>query len=104
MKLDVRFALPAALAAAAFAIPAGTAGGDPPATGACPDHFMGPFPIGAVTNKDHNGNGDVCVKQADMHLVFKDDNCNPNCDQDDLTVPALAGLLEDSYADDIPLP
>ena len=103
MKLDLRFVLPAALAAAALAIPAGNAAGDPPATGACPDNFMGPFPIGAVTNKDKNGNGDVCVKQNQMNLVFKDDNCNPNCDQDDLNMP-LAGLLQEAYEDDIPLP
>ena len=99
MRLDPRIVLPAALAAAAIFIPAGGATADPPATGACPDNFQGPFPIGAITNKDHNGNGDVCVKTADMHLVFKDDNCNPNCDQDDLT--PLAPFLQGSYTDDI---
>lgn len=102
MKLDPRFVLPAALAAAAIAIPAGTAGADKPATGACPNGFMGPFPIGAITNKDKNGNGMVCVKENQMNLVFKDDTCNPNCDKDDLT--PIAPLLQEAYEDDIPLP
>jgi hypothetical protein len=100
MKLDPRFVLPAALAAVALAIPAGTATGDPPATGACPDNFMGPFPIGAVVGHDNNDNGAVCVKETNMHLVFKDDNCNPNCDQDDLLLPVAIGL-EDTYEDDL---
>ena len=99
MRFDPRFVLPAALAAAALAIPAGTAAGDPPATGACPDHFMGPFPIGFVTDKDKNSNEFVCVKEEQMHLVFKDDNCNPNCDKDDLSV--IAPLLQNAYEDDI---
>ena len=101
MKFDLRLLVPAALAAAALAVPAGSATADPPATGACPDDFMGPFPIGAITDKDKNDNEQVCVKQADMNIVFKDDNCNPNCDKEDLTLPALAGLLNESYTDDI---
>jgi hypothetical protein len=100
MKLDPRFVLPAALAAVALAVPAGSAPADPPATGACPDNFMGPFPIGDIGNKDQNGNGFVCVKTNQMNIVFKDDNCNPNCDQDDLNLP-IAGSLTDAYADDI---
>ena len=92
MRLDLRFVLPAALAAAALAIPAGNAAGDPPATGACPDGFMGPFLIGDVVGHDNNDNGMVCVKAANMNLVFKDDNCNPNCDQDDLLLPTAIGL------------
>jgi hypothetical protein len=99
MRFDPRFLVPAALAAAALAIPAGTATADPPATGACPDNFMGPFPIGFITDKDKNGNEMVCVKQNQMNIVFKDDNCNPNCDQDDLS--PLAPLLQEAYADDI---
>ena len=99
MRLDPRFLLPAALAAAAIAIPAGSATADPPATGACPDHFVGPFPIGAVVGHDGNGNGFVCVKENQMNLVFKDDNCNPNCDSDDLTV--VAPLLTNAYEDDV---
>ena len=100
MKLDLRFVLPAALAAAALAIPAGNAVGDPPATGACPDGFMGPFPIGDIGGKDKNGNGFVCVKANMMNVVFKDDNCNPNCDQDDLS-PIAPLLPPETYADDV---
>jgi hypothetical protein len=99
MRLDPRVVLPAARAAAAIAIPAGTAGADKPATGACPDDFMGPFPIGFITDKDKNGNDQVCVKESDMKLVFKDDTCNPNCDKEDLS--PIAPLLQDSYADDV---
>ena len=99
MRFDFRLLVPAALAAAALAIPAGTATADPPETGACPDNFMGPFPIGDITSKDQNGNGFVCVKNNQMNIVFKDDNCNPNCDQDDLSV--LAPLLQSAYEDDI---
>jgi hypothetical protein len=62
---------------------------------------MGPFPIGDITNKDQNGNGFVCVKTNQMNVVFKDDNCNPNCDKDDLSTAALAGLLNGAYEDDI---
>ena len=98
MKLDPRFVLPAFLAAAALAIPAG-AGADPPATGACPDDFMGPFPIGAFVGHDNNQNGAVCVKNNQMNVVFKDDNCNPHCDGDDLTI--VAPLLTNAYEDDI---
>lgn len=99
MRFDPRFVLPAALAATALAIPAGTASGEKPATGACPDGFMGPFPIGFVTDKDKNGNEMVCVKENQMNLVFKDDTCNPNCDKDDLS--PIAPLLQEAYADDI---
>ena len=98
MRFDPRFVLPAVLAAAALAIPAG-AGAKPKDTGACPDDFMGPFPIGAVVGHDNNDNGFVCVKENSMNIVFKDDNCNPNCDQDDLTL--IAPLLTDAYTDDI---
>jgi hypothetical protein len=102
MRLDPRFALPAALAAIVIAIPAGSAIGDPPETGACPDGFQGPFPIGSATNKDKNGNEMVCVKNEDMNVVFKDDNCNPNCDKEDLTLEAMLGLVpEEAYTDDI---
>jgi hypothetical protein len=99
MKLDLRFVLPAALAAAAIAIPAGSAPADPPNEGHCPDGFMGPFPIGDAVGHDANDNDMVCVKTANMKLVFKDDNCNPNCDKEDLT--PIAPLLEDTYLDDI---
>jgi hypothetical protein len=101
MRLDPRFLLPAAAAGLLLAIPAGGATADPPATFSCPNGFIGLVPIPLVTNKDHNSNGVLCVKQADTHLVFKDDNCNPNCDQDDFTPAALAGELEESFADEI---
>ena len=101
MRLDPRFLLPAALAATAIAIPAGTAGADPKDTGACPDGFMGPFPIGAFVGHDNNNNEFVCVKNNQMNVVFKDDNCNPNCDGDDLLLPDALLAPADTYADDI---
>jgi hypothetical protein len=101
MKLDFRILLPAALVAGALAIPAGTGVADPPATGACPDHYLGPFPIGGLTNHDNNNNGYVCVKDENMNLIFKDDNCNPNCDADDIIVPTGVFIPEDTIVDDI---
>jgi hypothetical protein len=95
MKLDPRILLPAALLAGALAFPTGGAA-DPPVTGACPDHYMGPFPIAILAPaKDHNNDMYLCVKEEDMHLVFKDDNCNPHCDQSDLINPLEADDLPD---------
>ncbi len=104
MRLDLRIVLPAALAAGAILVPATSSANHdthgPPNQGHCPNGFIGPFPIAAVMqNKDTNDNGQLCVKEKDMKLVFKDDNCNPNCDKDDLTL--IAPLLTDSYTDDI---
>ena len=102
MKLDPRFVLPAALLAGALALPSSVSA-DPPATYACPDHYMGPFPIAILSpTKDKNSDGQLCVKQEDMSLVFKDDNCNPNCDQSDL-IPNLdpSTLPGDALVDDI---
>jgi len=103
MKLALRVLLPAALVAAALAIPtSGTA--DPPATGACPDGFLGPFPIAFLApQKDKNNDGLLCVKQNRMQLVFKDDNCNPNCDGDDIIITLDPALLpEDTFEDTLP--
>jgi hypothetical protein len=105
VKLDPRFLLPAALLAGALALPASGAA-DPPATGACPDHYMGPFPIAIFSPaKDHNGDGQLCVKENNMGLVFKDDNCNPHCDQSDLIDPLQAWQLpSDTLLDNDVLP
>ena len=100
MRLDLRFALPAALAAAAIFVPAGTGSAEPPNQGHCPDGFLGPFPIGVVNErKDTNDNEMLCVKTERMNIVFKDDNCNPNCDKDDLDLLAFLEP-EDTYTDD----
>ena len=89
MKLALRVLLPAALVAGALALPSsGTA--TPPSTGACPDHFVGPVFLGLFfPEKDKNGDGYLCVKEEDSHIIFKDDNCNPNCDADDLIIPPV---------------
>jgi hypothetical protein len=101
MKLDPRFLLPAALLAGALALP-GAGSADPNDTGACPDHYMGPIFVGPfLGDKDKNGDQFVCVKEADGHLVFKDDNCNPNCDADDLIIPVDPNLPTDSIVDNI---
>lgn len=102
MKLDPRFLLPAALLAGALAMPgAGTASA--PDTDSCPDGFMGPFLIAlASPQQDANHDGELCVKVENMNLVFKDDNCNPNCSQSDL-LPGLdpSTLPSDTFADNI---
>jgi hypothetical protein len=51
-----------------------------PATGVCPDHFLGPFPIGTIFPRvDRNGNTLVCVKETPGgKLVVIDDNANPH--------------------------
>jgi hypothetical protein len=85
VKFDPRILIPVALTAGALFIPAGSSTADPPQTLSCPDGFVGPLFIGlAFPNRDKNGNGWLCVKQADFNLIFKDDNCNPNCDKDDV--------------------
>jgi hypothetical protein len=99
MRFDLRIALPAALAAAALALP-GSSSADPPITGACPDGYLGPFLIGpAFPDKDKNHDQMLCVKMADMNLVFKDDNCNPHCSQADLLdnpTPNVDTLVDDA--------
>lgn len=104
MKLALRVLLPAALVAVAVALPSsGTA--DPPDTGACPDHFMGPFPIAFLNpQRDQNEDGYLCVKENNMQLVFKDDNCNPNCDGDDIIITLDPFNLPTDTFDDNALP
>ena len=98
MKFDPRYVLLAALAAIVISIPGG-ATATPPATFSCPDGFI-LLPLGAaVPEKDHNGNEWVCVKESSMHLVYKDDTCNPNCDQNKLRDNLLA-LPEGDLLDD----
>jgi hypothetical protein len=53
-----------------------------PATGVCPDHFQGPFPVGfAFPRADRNSNGFVCLKEVDDKVIAIDDNANPNADR-----------------------
>ena len=100
MKLDPRLVLPAALAALVIAIPAGGESAIPPATMACPDRYV-LLPLGAAfPDKNKNGNLFVCVKEADMKLVFIDDTCNPNCTKGDLQSD-LSTLPDDAILDDI---
>ena len=99
MRLDPRILLPAALVAGALAIPS-TGSATPPITGACPDGYLGPFPIGpAFPDKDKNGDTLLCVKQNNMNLIFKDDNCNPHCNQTDLLPNPTP--LDDTIVDDL---
>lgn len=100
MKLDPRILLPAALLAGALALPAG-ASATPPTTYSCPDHYV-LLPLGAVfMDRDKNNDGQVCVKEEDMNLILKDDNCNPNCNQSDV-LPGLdpSTLPSDAVVDD----
>jgi hypothetical protein len=68
MKLDPRILVPAALAAAALALPSGAAAdhttiGDP--LDQCPDHFVPVLVIFAPDpSKDRNGNLIVCHKET----------------------------------------
>jgi hypothetical protein len=84
MKLDPRILIPAALVAAALAIPA-TSAGTPPNQGHCPDGFV-LLPGGGAfnPNKDTNHNSDLCVKPTDPEHV-KDDNCAAPCEKDPVT-------------------
>ncbi len=102
MKLDPRILVPAGLAAAAIAIPAGSSA-NPPQTFSCPDDFMFPFPaVGPAANKDHNGDNIVCFKTTNgLNIVFKDDNCNPNCTQNDVLPLPLPSDNPDDYADNV---
>ena len=52
-----------------------------PATFACPDQFLGPFPVGPIVGGDRNGNGFVCLKEVDSRLIAIDDTANPNADR-----------------------
>lgn len=63
MKLDPRLVVPAALAAAAVALPT-SASADP--TGMCPDHFSpaSTFFNGDWASRDKNGNFVVCHKDV----------------------------------------
>src|SRR5437660_4243486 len=60
MRLDLRIAVPAALAVAAFAIPSSSSA-DPPMTGNCPDGYI-IMSSAAMPSKDRNGDGFVCMK------------------------------------------
>lgn len=90
MRFDPRIAVPAALAVAAFAIPAGSSA-DPPITGQCPDGYM-PMSSLAQPDKDKNGDQLVCMKTNPSGPVYKDDNCCPN---------QMVSLNPDDYTDDI---
>ena len=95
MRLDPRIALPAALAAAAIFVPAGPAAAERPATLSCPDGYTA-LPLGAFApDKDKNRNDWVCVKDG----KFKDDTCNPNCNQEEI-MAVLATLADDDILDD----
>ena len=79
MKLDLRFALPAALASVALAVPASTAVADPPPDNVyCPNTtqwVLVPTAIAPDPSKDNNGDGLVCQK-VDPDNPSKDNN-NP---------------------------
>ena len=76
MKLDLRIALPAALVAAAIAIPI-SASADPPHMLQCPDGYLLVPSVGAP-EKDRNENGVVCMKITNGSTPVHDDTCN--CD------------------------
>ena len=76
MRLDLRIAVPAALAVAAVAIP-GSSSADPPTTGNCPDGYIMMSAV-VMQTKDKNGDGFVCMKTNPSGPVVKDDNCCPN--------------------------
>ena len=76
MRLDLRIAVPAALAVAAFAIPSASSA-DPPTTGNCPDGYI-PMSALVMPSKDKNGDGTICMKTNPSGPVVKDDNCCPN--------------------------
>ena len=89
MRLDLRIAVPAALAVAAFAIPSSSSA-DPPMTGNCPDGYI-IMSSAAMPSKDHNGDGFVCMKVNPAGPVVKDDNCCPD---------QWVSLNPDDYIDD----
>jgi hypothetical protein len=93
MKFDARIAIPAALTALAFALPAG-ASATPPQTFQCPDGFV-LMPNTASPTADKNGDGFVCMKVTPGTEPIHDDNCN--CDH----LPFSTN--PDDYVDDIPL-
>jgi hypothetical protein len=63
MRLDLRILLPAALTIAAVLIPASPAAAAPsPTPGRCPDGFQPVLIFFATGDRDHNGDGWVCVK------------------------------------------
>ncbi len=91
MRIDPRFAVPAALATLALAVPAGTAVADPPEENMfCPnatDWLLVPTEISPDPTKDRNEDGLVCQKinpeQADK------DNNNPPDEFVDNSFPYL---------------
>ena len=89
MRLDLRIAVPAALAVAAFALPSSSSATDP-ITGNCPDGYV-PMSALAMPSKDKNNDNIVCMKVNPSGPVVKDDNCCPN---------QTVSLNPDDYIDD----
>ena len=92
MKLDPRIVLPAALAAAALAIPT-SASADPPV---CPDHFTPTFIIFGppdASDKDKNNNGVVCHKDVPGQG-------DPTKDDNGFIISFINDTTPDDWADD----
>ncbi len=95
MRLTLRFALPAALASAALAIPAGSALADPPEDHrSCPnntDWIMWPAAL-SPQDKDKNEDGLVCKK---TDKILEDNPVKDNNNPDDFVDNEFLGIIDE---------